>query len=46
MRQTMHFSKRSVRKNKIQRELRGTTALLQGISTKVCADPTASFCGE
>ena len=33
----MHFSKRSIRKYKIQREFRRTTALLQGINTKVCA---------
>ena len=33
----MHFSKRSIRNYKIQRKLRGTSALLQGISTNVCA---------
>ena len=33
----MHFSKRSIRKYKIQRKLRGTSALLQGIITNVCA---------
>ena len=33
----MHFSKRSIRKYKIQRKLRGTSALLQGIITDVCA---------